>query len=357
MYSIVRYKTIKTTKTSSAAYEARAQIMHDFRLKDEKYADPEKYEDNRVLFLNDKLFTTKSGEKFHPFKEKYDEKNVKINFKQIFDDHIKTHCGEEYRIKSNAIQALEIMMTASSKRPDDFNEEGWINDSLKWCQEKFGKDNIVFAVLHKDETTPHIHVQIIPTYDGVLNASKHIGKMEKNRELDRSYYEAVKKYGFEKRKMPLHKKHISIAEYRRKIEEAISEPHPIPNGNESIEDYSKRVDQWAESYKIQEYIDLQRQKDEIREEMVDIRMAKKMLDEESMKIDMHKKEYEDMEAIKYMMQNGNASNSEVEIINRLIKDGKKLIADLSKNAGLEDEKSGEASGDLGSAGINESNDR
>jgi len=33
-------------------------------------------------------------------------------------------------------------------------------------QEEFGKDNVVSAVLHMDETTPHIHATIVPIVQG-----------------------------------------------------------------------------------------------------------------------------------------------------------------------------------------------
>lgn len=330
MYSIVRFFRIKTDKKGTAATKARAQIAHDFRLIHEEFADPDKYEDNQVLALNEQLLTTESGGKYIPFRKESKNQKPQINFKQVFDDHIKKHCKNDFRIKSNAIHALEIMMTTSSKRPNNFDEVGWVKDSMKWCEDKFGKENIVFAVLHRDETTPHIHVQLIPAYDGVLNASKHIGKMEKNRELDRSYYEAVKKYGFKKREHPLHKKHISIGEFRRRIEKAMDEPIPQPDKNDSAEDYYKKMLEWEKNHNAQAFLELEKKKDEIREAIVDLRMEKRIIDEKELKINAHRKEYEDMEALRYMMKKGIVSDEYVDLINNLIKEGKKQIS-ISRN--------------------------
>lgn len=357
MYSIVRFKTIKRTNSSSAAANARLQIIHDFRLGNEQYADPDKLEENRVLYLNEQLLTAKDGSQFIPFKKDTSFEEPKINFKKVFDEHIEKNCGKDYNVRSNAIHALEIMMTASSNRPEGFDEDGWAKDSLKWCEDKFGKENIVFAVLHRDETTPHIHVQLIPTYDGVLNASKHIGKMEKNRELDRSYYEAVKKYGFEKRKNPLHKKHVSVAEFRRRVMQASQEPIPEPQKKERPEDYYKRIKEWAETHNAQAFVDIQRRKEEIREAMVDLRMERRLLDEKDSKVNTHKKDYEDMEALRYMMKSGVVLDEQINYINSLIKEGRKQMLDMSKNAGLEGDKEGYKEDDTGRAGNEEGTDR
>lgn len=335
MYSIVRFYTLKNTKTRSAIANARAQVAHDFRLIDVDFTDAEKYEDNEVLYVNENLLTTEEGKKFIPFCLETKNQKPQINFKEIFNDHIKKYCKPDFRIKSNAIHALEIMMSASSKRPDDFDEKGWIADSMKWCEDKFGKDNIVFAVVHRDETAPHIHVQIIPTYDGVLNASKFIGKMEKNRDLNRSYYEAVKKYGFEKRKHPLFKRHVSIGEFRRRLAQAMEEPVPAPKAGENLVDYYKRIQEWAEMHNAQEYMELQRKRDEAQEAMVEARIERKVLDEQSLKIDAHKRDFEDMEALRHMLRKDDMNALVRAQIEELIREGHKEIAEPKESKSIE----------------------
>ena len=44
--------------------------------------------------------------------------------------------------------------------------DGWCNDNLKWLRETYGERNLVSAVLHMDEKTPHIHATIIPIVTG-----------------------------------------------------------------------------------------------------------------------------------------------------------------------------------------------
>ena len=44
--------------------------------------------------------------------------------------------------------------------------DDWCNDNVKWLQDTFTKDNLVSAVLHMDEKTPHIHATVVPIVTG-----------------------------------------------------------------------------------------------------------------------------------------------------------------------------------------------
>ena len=78
------------------------------------------------------------------------------------------------KIKKDAVLAIEHVMTAS---PEYFNYKktekgelsGHVNEwkefekeSLKWLNERYGKENVVNVHIHKDEKTPHIHAIVTP---------------------------------------------------------------------------------------------------------------------------------------------------------------------------------------------------
>ena len=50
--------------------------------------------------------------------------------------------------------------------------DGWCNDSLQWLSETYGERNLVSAVLHMDEKTPHIHATIVPIVTGERRKAK-----------------------------------------------------------------------------------------------------------------------------------------------------------------------------------------
>lgn len=71
--------------------------------------------------------------------------------------------------------------------------------------------------MHLDETTPHMHLNLIPiTPDGRL-CSKDLFDKPKLQQLQTDFYEAVgKKYGLQRSKEGSQAKHLSTAEYKLK---------------------------------------------------------------------------------------------------------------------------------------------
>ncbi len=49
-------------------------------------------------------------------------------------------------------------------------QEQWefFHDCTMFFAEKYGKENIISAVVHVDETTPHLHLNIVPIVNGKL---------------------------------------------------------------------------------------------------------------------------------------------------------------------------------------------
>ena len=55
----------------------------------------------------------------------------------------------------------------------------WCNDNLKYLADTFGKENIVSAVLHMDEQTPHIHATLVPIVKGERKRKKKEEQVKK----------------------------------------------------------------------------------------------------------------------------------------------------------------------------------
>lgn len=50
--------------------------------------------------------------------------------------------------------------------------DDWCWDNIEWLQDTFGKDNVISAVLHLDEKTPHIHATVVPIVAGERRKAK-----------------------------------------------------------------------------------------------------------------------------------------------------------------------------------------
>ena len=83
------------------------------------------------------------------------------------------------KIRKNAVHALEYIVTASPEKMAAMGQtksEDYLRDALTWLEDKHGPENILSAVIHNDETTPHLQVMLIPIDErGKLNARGLVG--------------------------------------------------------------------------------------------------------------------------------------------------------------------------------------
>lgn len=148
------------------------------------------------------------------------------NWLQDIDNEIKT-AGAKTR--SNSVLALDTLYTASPEffqgKTNEQNDK-FFKDCLQFHEAHFG--HIISAVVHYDETTPHLHVISVPlTRDGRLSARDVIGNKAKMSKTQDAFFEQVGRgYGLAR---GIHmdgqekKQHISAQEHElREIKQEIA---------------------------------------------------------------------------------------------------------------------------------------
>ena len=81
-------------------------------------------------------------------------------------DRLHERLGEVYCMKRKDVNVLcSWVITAPKDLPEERHRE-FFERSYKYLEEKYGKENVVSAYVHMDETTPHMHFAFIPViYD------------------------------------------------------------------------------------------------------------------------------------------------------------------------------------------------
>ena len=154
--------------------------------------------------------------------------------------------GIRRKVSANQVKAIRILLTGSNKDMKKMEAEGriedWCNDSLKWIRETYGEQNLVSAVLHMDEKTPHIHATVIPIVTG---ERRKAGQEEQNgkkkyrkknpqdvrlcaddvmarhrlKHYQDTYAQAMNKYGLQRGVDGSLAKHISTMQYYKQLVE------------------------------------------------------------------------------------------------------------------------------------------
>jgi len=95
-------------------------------------------------------------------------------------------------VRSNAVHAVELVMTASPEFKGNWVD--YLSACDKWAMDLFGAENLLHVAHHFDESTPHTHILCVPLKDKKLNANHFIGgSRDRMAELQEDFYQKVGK--------------------------------------------------------------------------------------------------------------------------------------------------------------------
>ncbi|MFC6604739.1 MobV family relaxase [Ectobacillus funiculus] len=138
----------------------------------------------------------------------------RIDFKQVIQSEIDERYTGNKVIRKDAVMLCEFVVTSDKDffdRLDPDQEKRFFEESLSFLRERYGKENILYGIIHKDEKTPHMHVGMIPiTTDGRLAAKQFFGKRTELQQLQDKFHEHVMEKGFSlERGVSSDRKHIT----------------------------------------------------------------------------------------------------------------------------------------------------
>lgn len=125
--------------------------------------------------------------------------------------------GIKYRKDANKI--CNLVFSASHEEMKKIDSEKWAKEISQFCEKKFGKENIVYSVLHRDELTPHLHISFVPIVDQKLRSNIYFDGPAKIAAFRKEVFEINKKYGFKKDQPEKKAKAKKIAQYYAEINE------------------------------------------------------------------------------------------------------------------------------------------
>ena len=156
------------------------------------------------------------------------------NRTQAIQHRIET-AGIKRKITKDQVRVIRINLSGTHEDMKRIEAEGkldkWCIDTVDWLKKTYGEKNVVSAVLHMDEKTPHIHASVVPIVIGQRRKAKE-GTKKKNTvrlcaddimtktkmvEYQDSYAEVMAKYSLERGIRGSEAKHITTGEYYRNI--------------------------------------------------------------------------------------------------------------------------------------------
>lgn len=192
--------------------------------------------DSRMTAHIERTIDPKNADKnrTHLNRELIDFPNGISNRTQAIQHRIET-ANIKRKITKDQVRVIRINLSGTHADMKRIEAEGklneWCKDTVNWLKKTYGEKNVVSAVLHMDEKTPHIHASVVPIVVGQRRKAKE-GAKKKNTvrlcaddimtktkmvEYQDSYAQVMAKYSLERGIRGSEARHITTGEYYRNI--------------------------------------------------------------------------------------------------------------------------------------------
>ncbi|TNJ25509.1 hypothetical protein CF111_03110 [Aeromonas sobria] len=195
---------ILRTQKLKAAVAVRRSLKHAFRAQDTPNADPTRLRENCHLGANS------VDEAMKAFHNRLPEK-----------------------IRKNGVLAIEYLITGS---PDGMNsksrrdQDAYFTDALAWLKERHGAENLIYAGIHRDETTPHLYAYVVPLDpQGKLNCRHFLGGAKALSQMQTDFAEQVgQRHGLRRGIEGSKARHTTVRQYYAALQQESPAPLAIP---------------------------------------------------------------------------------------------------------------------------------
>ena len=220
-YAFMHINKIKSKSKIDAAYE------HNYR----KSAVPNAI--SELKHKNQELISL-------PYKN-----GKQMNYLELWNERLSSLPAYANHLKprSNAVLALEVLMTYSRDANDTIDVAKWKEENVKWLRETFNSnpekygDNVLSVMFHGDEVgNLHCHAFIQPIdTNGKLNASYYTGGKVNDKTMfahqQDTYAKAMEGLGLERGMTGSKAKHTSIDKFYKELHWALAQV-PKPKAGE-----------------------------------------------------------------------------------------------------------------------------
>lgn len=186
----------------------------------------------------------------------YDLENEKeIDYNQKVNQMIEERVDQSKRkVRKDAVKLASFLVTSDKEFFDQIGEreeKRFFETARDFIADRYGKENVAYAMVHKDEKTPHMHIGIVPiTEDNRLSAKDFFGKKQQLHKLQDDFHAHMKEHGFDlERGVSSDRKHLETAKFKlkttqeqtKKLEENLEKLKTIETKINEIDDIDKKA--------------------------------------------------------------------------------------------------------------------
>ena len=149
------------------------------------------------------------------------ERDRELSYKSQIEDYINENKVSERAIRKDAVLCDEWIITSDKAFFEKLDQEkirDFFETAKNYFAENYGEENIAYASVHLDESTPHMHMGVVPFENGKLS-SKAMFDREELKKIQDELPKYMNEHGFDLQRGELNSeaKHKTVAEFKKDL--------------------------------------------------------------------------------------------------------------------------------------------
>lgn len=149
------------------------------------------------------------------------DRDRELSYKSQIEDYINENKVSERAIRKDAVLCDEWIITSDKtffEKLDQEKTRDFFETAKNYFAENYGEENIAYASVHLDESTPHMHMGVVPFENGKLS-SKAMFDREELKKIQDELPKYMNEHGFDLQRGELNSeaKHKTVAEFKKDL--------------------------------------------------------------------------------------------------------------------------------------------
>lgn len=212
---------------------------------------------------NERIFENHSNKDIDPEKTHLNYELTDRDRSIPYDRQIKQYINDnkisKRALRKDAVLCNEWIITSDKAFFENMNSnqiKDFFETAKNFFAERYGNSNIAYAMVHLDESTPHMHLGLVPMQNGKLSSKSLFGSRDQLKEIQEGFPKYLNEHGYslQRGESDSKKKHLETAEFKEKQRLLDDTDKKIVDKTEKLKQLEKEKDALLDDIAVLEAI-------------------------------------------------------------------------------------------------------
>lgn len=212
---------------------------------------------------NERIFENHSNKDIDPEKTHLNYELTDRDRSIPYDRQIKQYINDnkisKRALRKDAVLCNEWIITSDKAFFENMSPnqiKNFFETAKNFFAERYGNSNIAYAMVHLDESTPHMHLGLVPMQNGKLSSKSLFGSRDQLKEIQEAFPKYLNEHGYnlQRGESDSKKKHLETAEFKEKQRLLDDTDKKIVDKTEKLKQLEKEKDALLDDIAVLESI-------------------------------------------------------------------------------------------------------